>query len=487
MSQGDVAAEIAQMAKEMIKPIKQKQQEDSAQETARYTSTNGSREYEFSVAEPAISALARAVAERVGIDKEVAAMVIRDMFDVVSKDARLQRMYTRLNAIKNISEIARVGPLSETALDLSIGRSVPRVVNEIVGQRDEVAESIREIMPIVIKYKIIMDLLSGSGGNARQSTADLSVFVSEVEKRLDQKFSSRIDEISRKIESVLSSIEERRQWEKVRQEIESTVKAHIEPITKSLSDVISKVENNRSWDQIRKEIEEMVKKHTESLVTTLAPRRESPPEVAEIRSRVDAILSRLEQIEQKQKDEKLEKIETELRDLKKYIDDRFTRISIAPPESKTPPTEAAMVTISEKLRELNELVSNIKNAKETIESMMRELGTSPEAEKVRSELEALRMRIRELEEKTSMTKAIGDLVADPRKLRDMVGLFREIAEEINKLRSSIPQPQQAQTPVVTVTRPPPLKTFIGGESGGSGEAGGASQGAVQGEAGQGQG
>jgi chromosome segregation ATPase len=146
-----------------------------------------------------------------------------------------------------------------------------------------------------------------------------------------------------------------------------------------------------------------------------------------------------------------------------------------------------MVTISEKLRELNELVSNIKNAKETIESMMRELGTSPEAEKVRSELEALRMRIRELEEKTSMTKAIGDLVADPRKLRDMVGLFREIAEEINKLRSSIPQPQQAQTPVVTVTRPPPLKTFIGGESGGSGEAGGASQGAVQGEAGQGQG
>jgi methyl-accepting chemotaxis protein len=313
------------------------------------------------------------------------------------------------------------------------------------------------------------------------------VFVSEVEKRLDQKFSSRIDEISRKIESVLSVIEERRQWEKVRQEIENTVRAYIEPMAKSLSDVVSKVENSRSWDQIRKEIEEMVKKHTESLATTLAPRRESPPEVAEIRSRVDAILSRLEQIEQKQKDEKLEKIDAELRDLKKYIDDRFTRISIAPPESKTPPTEAAMVTISEKLRELNELVSNIKNAKETIESMMRELGTSPEAEKVRSELEALRMRIRELEEKTSMTKAIGDLVADPRKLRDMVGLFREIAEEINKLRSSIPQPQQAQTPVVTVTRPPPLKTFIGGESGGSGEAGGASQGAVQGEAGQGQG
>jgi hypothetical protein len=485
MSQGDVAAEIAQKAKEMIKPVQQKQQEVSAQETAREAaspaSTGGAREYEFSVAEPAISALAKAVAERVGVDKEVAAMVIRDMFDVVSKDARLQRMYSRLSAIKNISEVAKVGPLSETALDLSIGRSVPRVVNEIVGQRDEVAESIREIMPIVIKYKIIMDLLSGSGGNARQSTADLSVFVSEVEKRLDQKFSSRIDEISRKIESVLSSIEERRQWEKVRQEIESTVRAHVEPITKSLSDVISKVENSRSWDQIRKEIEEMVKKHTESLASALAPRRESPPEVAEIRSRVDAILSRLEQIEQKQKDEKLEKIETELRDLKKYIDDRFTRISIAPSESKTPPTEAAMATISEKLRELNELVGNIKSAKETIENMMRELGTSPEAEKVRSELEALRSRIRELEEKTSMAKAIGDLVADPRKLREMVGVFREIAEEINKLRSSIPQ-QQTQTQVVTVTRPPPLRTFIGGGSSESGEAG-----AVQGEAGQGQG
>ena len=384
-----------------------------------------------------IDVFADIAAKRMGLDKN---SILRAVKDIIKSDDPGIRKLVKLTQISNIlSNLKRMGGLTSEVTDISMARLASQVTNELGrvlagDDADEMSRMFREVKKFVMQMALMREMMrtmgsvlggeDGSGGKQSDSSEDMSVLMSMISN-----LESKISKLEEEIKTTKS---EKSFFDRIRETVDSTV-----------SSTFSKIEEKMSALEARiKELEEeKKKKEMEDIIKTFR--------------------------------EEIKKVKSDMEELKKSISSGIASLGAG---SAAPPS------ITDLISEYKRKVEELDKARRELDVMLSKMRAGKEggvSKEMIREIEKLRAEVENLRKRADIMDTIGNVLKDPKKIRDWIDTAVSIVQKVSALRNAFvgeevsgAQQEQAEE----VSPPEILKKIVeeeegGGGSGEPGEAG----------------